>query len=71
MNCCEEVGLLKSIGAFGNDFFKNSRTAFMLFANILVILSFMLSCVAMAGGSTDKDNTDYVKDGACAGVFKL
>jgi hypothetical protein len=36
----------------------------MMFANVLVIISFMLSCVAMAGGSSDKDNNGSVKDGA-------
>jgi hypothetical protein len=65
MNCCEEVGPLKSVAAFGVGFFKENRTLVMVVANILVILSFMLSIVAMIGGSTDTDeDSNTLKDGA-------
>lgn len=60
MNCCEEVGPLKSVASFGVDFLKNNRLIFMLIADALVILVFCLSCVSMAGGATDDE--DYVKD---------
>lgn len=62
MNCCEEVGILKTISNFGVGFFGENRTIVMIVADVLVVLSFILTCVALAGCSNDDE--DNVKDGA-------
>eukprot|EP01006_Ploeotia_vitrea_P014899 TRINITY_DN4095_c0_g1_i1.p1 TRINITY_DN4095_c0_g1~~TRINITY_DN4095_c0_g1_i1.p1 ORF type:complete len:223 (-),score=21.60 TRINITY_DN4095_c0_g1_i1:137-805(-) len=56
MNCCEGVGFLQTIGGWSIGFINGMRYNMMIVSTFLHVLTWILLCVAMAGGSTEKDN---------------
>ena len=52
MSCCDNIKCLKPLANTGCRFFDNQRTCLMITCVFLNVLSWILSCVAMAASST-------------------
>jgi hypothetical protein len=74
MNCCEEVSFFKSIASIGNSTLDSHRSKVLIFNSLLSLLSGLLMCVAMAGGSTDDTNVQngawyYAENGSSINAY--